>query len=64
CCGVPALYSGDKETATVLAEQNIKAMLEDDPDFVVTTCPTCTMSLQRDFLDLLKDNPVWAEKAA
>ncbi len=64
CCGVPALYSGDKETATVLAEQNIKAMLEDEPDFVVTTCPTCTMSLQRDFIDLLKDNPVWAEKAA
>jgi len=63
CCGVPALYSGDKETATVLAEQNIAAMLENDPDFVVTTCPTCTMSLQRDFLDLLKDNPVWAEKA-
>ncbi len=64
CCGVPALYSGDKETATVLAEQNIDAMLAGDPDFVVTTCPTCTMSLQRDFLDLLKDNPVWAEKAA
>ncbi|PLX98257.1 MAG: (Fe-S)-binding protein [Desulfuromonas sp.] len=63
CCGVPALYSGDKETATVLAEQNIDAMLAGDPDFVVTTCPTCTMSLQRDFLDLLKDNPVWAEKA-
>ena len=38
-------------------------MLQDDPDFVVTSCPTCTMALQRDFLDLLKDNPVWAEKA-
>ncbi len=64
CCGVPALYSGDRETATVLAEQNIAAMLAGDPDFVVTTCPTCTMSLQRDFVDLLRDNPVWAEKAA
>ncbi len=63
CCGVPALYSGDKETAVAMAEQNIDAMLQGDPDFIVTSCPTCTMSLQRDFIDLLKDNPVWAEKA-
>jgi iron-sulfur cluster protein len=63
CCGVPALYSGDRETATVLAEQNIAAMLADNPDFVVTTCPTCTMALQRDFVDLLRDNPRWAERA-
>ena len=63
CCGVPALYSGDRETAVALAEQNIAAMLAGRPDFVVTTCPTCTMALQRDFHDLLCDNPVWAEKA-
>ena len=63
CCGVPALYSGDKETAVALAEQNIAAMLKDDPDFVITTCPTCTMALQRDFVEFLKDNPVWAAKA-
>ena len=63
CCGVPALYSGDKETAVAMAEQNIDAMLEESPDFVITSCPTCTMALQRDFIDLLRDNPVWAEKA-
>ncbi len=63
CCGVPALYSGDKETAVVLAEQNVAAMLEGDPDFVLTTCPTCTMALQRDFVEFLKDNPVWAARA-
>ena len=63
CCGVPALYSGDRETATALAEQNVAALLADSPDFVVTTCPTCTMALQRDFVDLLRDHPRWAEKA-
>ncbi|MCK4508614.1 MAG: LUD domain-containing protein, partial [Desulfuromonadales bacterium] len=63
CCGVPALYSGDKETAVAMAEQNLDALLQDNPDYVVTSCPTCTMALQRDFVDLLKDNPVWAEKA-
>ncbi len=63
CCGVPALYSGDKETAIDLAKQNIDAMLEGNPDFVLTTCPTCTMALQRDFVEHLKDNPAWAAKA-
>lgn len=63
CCGVPALYSGDKETAIELAKQNIEAMLDGNPDFVLTTCPTCTMALQRDFVEHLKDNPVWAAKA-
>jgi Fe-S oxidoreductase len=63
CCGVPALYSGDRETATALAEQNVAALLADGPDFVVTSCPTCTMALQRDFVDLLRDHPRWAEKA-
>ncbi len=63
CCGVPALYSGDRETATAMAEQNVAAMLADNPDYIVTTCPTCTMALQRDFVEQLRDNPVWAAKA-
>ena len=63
CCGVPALYSGDKETAVELAKQNVEAMLESKPDFVLTTCPTCTMALERDFVEHLKDNPVWAARA-
>ena len=63
CCGVPALYSGDKETAVALAEQNVAAMLEGNPDFVITTCPTCTLALKRDFVEFLHDNPVWAAKA-
>jgi iron-sulfur cluster protein len=63
CCGIPALYSGDRETAVELAEQNVGAMLAGNPDYVLTTCPTCSMALQRDFVDHLRDNPVWAEKA-
>jgi len=53
---------GDLE-ATALAEQNVAALLADGPDFVVTSCPTCTMALQRDFVELLRDHPRWAEKA-
>jgi len=63
CCGIPALYSGDRETATELARQNVNALLDDEPDYVVTTCPTCTMALQRDFVEHLKDDPLLSEKA-
>lgn len=63
CCGVPALYSGDKETAVELAKQNIDAMLKDNPDAVLTTCPTCTMALQRDFIEHFKEDPFWRAKA-
>jgi Fe-S oxidoreductase len=63
CCGIPALYSGDKETAVAMAEQNVKAMLEENPDFVVTPCPTCTLALKRDFAELLDDRPEMARKA-
>ena len=63
CCGIPALYSGDRETAVELARQNVEAMLDGDPDYVVTTCPTCTLALCRDFVEHLRDNPAWAQKA-
>ena len=63
CCGIPAIYSGDRETAVELAKQNIDAMLAGNPDYVLTTCPTCAAALTHNFIELLKDNPAWAQKA-
>ncbi len=63
CCGIPALYSGDKETAAFLAKQNIDALLEGNPEAVLTTCPTCTMALQRDFVEHFKHDPHWRARA-
>lgn len=63
CCGIPAIYSGDKETAIELAKQNITALLGDNPDYVLTTCPTCAMALKHNFVDYLRDNPGWAQQA-
>ncbi|WP_321369244.1 L-lactate dehydrogenase (quinone) large subunit LdhH [uncultured Desulfuromusa sp.] len=63
CCGIPAIYSGEKETAVELAKQNIQALLADRPDYVLTTCPTCAMALKHNFVEHLKDNPAWADRA-
>ncbi len=63
CCGIPALYSGDRQTAVELARQNVRELLADDPDAVVTTCPTCTAALRQHFVELLQDDAQYAESA-
>ncbi len=50
CCGAPARYAGAYETAAGNARDNIKALLADGPDYVVSACPTCTVALKEDFI--------------
>ncbi len=44
CCGAAILFSGDFETARLLADQNVKALK--DVDYVVTACGTCSSTLK------------------
>jgi len=64
CCGIPARYSGEMEVARDMARINIDVLLEEKADYVVTICPTCTMSLKHDFPKLLEKEPEYREKAA
>jgi len=64
CCGIPARYSGEMEVAREMARINTDVLLKEQADYVVTICPTCTMSLRHDFPKLLSDDSVWSEKAA
>ncbi len=63
CCGIPALYAGDGATAAELARQNVRALLAEKPDAVLTTCPTCAAALRQHFVALLQDEPGLAEQA-
>jgi L-lactate dehydrogenase complex protein LldF len=51
CCGAPARYSGAYEVAGQNAIDNIKALLEEKADFVVSACPTCTVALKHEFIN-------------
>jgi Fe-S oxidoreductase len=53
CCGAPAIYCGDVETAIELAKRNIVTLEAVNPEYVVTVCPTCAMALKEDFPRLL-----------
>lgn len=61
CCGAPALYLGDRETAQELARQNIKAFAAESGP-IISACPTCTSTL-RQYPELLQDDPQWSVQA-
>jgi len=61
CCGAPALYLGDRETAQELARQNIKAFAAGSGP-IISACPTCTSTL-RQYPELLQDDPQWSAQA-
>lgn len=63
CCGIPARYSGEMDVARDMAKINTDVLLEEKADFVVTICPTCTMSLKHDFPKLLEKEPEYHAKA-
>lgn len=52
CCGAPARYNGAYEVAANNAEDNIEALLENSgARYVICACPTCTVALEREFID-------------
>jgi iron-sulfur cluster protein len=63
CCGIPARYSGEMEIARDMARLNTEILLQEESDFVVTICPTCTISLKHDFPKLLAEDPLLYAKA-
>jgi Fe-S oxidoreductase len=40
CCGAPSLHLGDTKTVRALAEQNLRSFEEENPDYILTVCPT------------------------
>ena len=62
CCGAINTHVGDLETARDLARKNIDAFLESGVDAVIVASAGCG-SRMKEYHDLLKDDPAYAEKA-
>lgn len=62
CCGKPPVSYGDAESARELARRNIDALEALAVDAVVTDCATCG-SFLHEYPELLKDDPLYAERA-
>jgi L-lactate dehydrogenase complex protein LldF len=65
CCGAPARYSGAYEVAAKNAVDNIKALLSEEVQHVISACPTCTVALSHEFISTFESlgQTEWLPKA-
>lgn len=54
CCGAPAIYMGSMDVAREVAKQNINEFAKDEFDYIVSACPTCTVALKDQWVQVLK----------
>lgn len=64
CCGAPALFSGDTETALSLAKTNIAALEQMGADYIVTVCAGCAAMLKQEYPQLAAGEPDWHKRAS
>jgi glycolate oxidase iron-sulfur subunit len=63
CCGMPAAGYGRLDLVREQAQQNITLFEAAGVDVVITDCATCGSTL-KDYGEILKNDPEWAERAA
>ena len=56
CCGAPAYYSGDMETARELAKKNVDALADIEADAIVYSCATCGSVIGNHYKKLLPND--------
>jgi glycolate oxidase iron-sulfur subunit len=57
CCGAPAYFNGDVETAKILARHNLDVLSALDVDAIVYSCATCGSVLGETYPHILPDDP-------
>jgi len=62
CCGAPLASEGYRHRVPDLARFNIDLFEKQNVDYIVTDCAACGCSL-KEYRELLKDNPQYAERA-
>jgi iron-sulfur cluster protein len=62
CCGAPSLHLGRKDDVIKLAKINHLSLCSENPDFIITVCPTGHALLKKDYPRLFPEFSVWTEK--
>jgi L-lactate dehydrogenase complex protein LldF len=63
CCGAPARYGGSPDAAAEAAVANVKALSAVKADYIVSACPTCSVALKSDFIEVLREPGLDDQKA-
>lgn len=62
CCGALQAHAGDRETARILARENIDAIRAEEFDAIILAVSGCGAMLH-EYQDLLADDPLYASRA-
>ena len=62
CCGAPAFHLGHKKDLEALAKKNLKSFAKENPDFILTVCPTGNSILKNLYPRLEPSASRWSEK--
>lgn len=64
CCGLPAMASGDSDSALRCAEENVRRLRAAEPASVVFPCGSCLVMFRRNLLTLIPETHPLHEDAA
>jgi iron-sulfur cluster protein len=62
CCGAPSLHLGQKNDVLELAEKNLSVFIREDPDIILTVCPTGNSMLKKIYPRIAPEFESWREK--
>jgi len=62
CCGAPSLHLGDKKTVRSLAAANLDSIERENPDFILTICPTGNSVLKNDYPEIDDRAARWRDR--
>ncbi|NIO49203.1 MAG: hypothetical protein GTN73_07185 [Candidatus Aminicenantes bacterium] len=62
CCGAPSLHLGHKKDVQNLALKNLESFERENPDYILTVCPTGNSILKKLYPELESKSSCWREK--
>jgi iron-sulfur cluster protein len=62
CCGAPSLHLGHEKDVKKLAKINGESFARENPDFIVTICPTGNAMLKKVYPRIIPESKAWVEK--
>lgn len=62
CCGAPSLHLGHLKDAKKMAEKNLASFSLENPDFILTVCPTGNAMLKKTYPRLAPGSEKWGKK--
>lgn len=62
CCGAPSFHLGQQKDMEMLAKKNLSSFSREEPDFILTICPTGHAILKKNYPKIFPESSVWINK--